>query len=689
MKRSPHPSLTEHSRSLTQGKKKWIVYLSRDRRVLWAESTNPDDPVPKDALQSGTPDPDDAYPPGLAEWNRLLDIAMETRMPQYGLEKMTMGDLGERLYSIKIFPDLTLDGDFRGLIQVIEECGADGGYRWDKDIKQTINALLDLTLGGVLLFSPDRNRILNVNRRVAQLTGYTVSELQGMPGCSLFGESGVKMLQNLFDRMVIAGESMLWGQTLTLRDNYGSLGRYLCSLRTIPERPGPDAPLAMYIAVDPIPNAHNDQLAPNPGLLASAFRDNLWEYDAEAGRFHYSKAFAHIFGAEGAEGEGKDTDEWEASVHPDDSEKIAASWRKLLKKGERYSLQYRYRDVEGNWRWILSTIHAVLNDSHGRLTRTIGFQMDITDSMEANMSLVDAEERLRLVIDNAGIGIAVAGLDGEIQQINPALAAMLGWDRAELEGKTLIEFAHPEDRQTLRDVLSRMKRGGRRENIPEQRFARPDGSMVWVTLTATMSKKALEGDRYIILMAEDVTERHARQTKLQFDATHDVMTGAWNRWVLMERLEQHINLAKRHVQPMAFCICDLDLFKTVNDAHGHQAGDQVLVQFVKMLTETVRDTEVVGRYGGEEFGIVFPNTTPEGAAFSMERTRQLLDEHQFTACSDTPFHVTASFGIAGVSAESTLKSVVAEADAALYVAKQKGRNRVVIHGHEDEESVSE
>lgn len=657
---------------------RWVIYLSKDRRVLWVDVDGPDANLPDDVLQARARAAGDNCPVELVGWNELLDLAYSTRMPQYGTKKIVV-DGKELVYTLKVFPDLALDGELKGLIQVVEQSEDEN---WHGDLKKTINAVLDLTLSGVILYSPQRDCVLNVNRRVAQQTGYPIGAFDNMPGKRLFGRTGTAILKKIFQRMSKAGDGMIWGQDLAIHDSYGRNTRYLCSLRAIPERPGPDSPLAMIISLDassPEPDRPAMLSGPNQMFLMKAVRDSMWEFDYETRRFSYSRAFADLFGPEGLEGNpGKLQHEWAAFVHPVDLENVFQRWRRLLKKGERYSVQYRYRDSQGNWHWILSTIYAILNGVNGRPLRIIGTHVDITESIRTEKDLVDAEERLRLIFDNAGIGIAMADIDGDLTNVNPALALMLGYNQDDFEGRRISEFAHPDEIEDIRAILTRLKSGGRRETVSEKRFLCRDGRQLWVNLTATLSKKALEGDRYVILMVENVTDRHERQVKMQYRATHDVLTGSWNRFVLLERLDQHINLAIRHEQPMAFCICDLDHFKMVNDIHGHQTGDMVLVEFVKILSKAIRDTDVLGRYGGEEFGIVFPSTSVEGARRSMERALWILGEKQFTDFNGDNFRITATFGVSGVEKDSTAKSVIAQADSALYSGKEYGRNRVVV-----------
>lgn len=175
-KDAPSEGETGHARE------KWIVYLSKDRRVLLAEAEGPDGPLPDDLLQSDIASPGATCPLRLTEWNHLLDLAFDTRMPQYGTKELIVG--GEkRFYTLKVFPDLAQDGELKGLIQVVERSAPDAV--WQTDVKRTVNAVLDLTLSGVVLYSPPRDRVLNANRRFSQMSGYTLFDLQDMPGINL------------------------------------------------------------------------------------------------------------------------------------------------------------------------------------------------------------------------------------------------------------------------------------------------------------------------------------------------------------------------------------------------------------------------------------------------------------------------------------------------------------------------
>ncbi|MCD8141135.1 MAG: diguanylate cyclase [Planctomycetaceae bacterium] len=659
---------------------RFVAYVSPERRILWTESTGAGLPPPVDFT-----DPDAPSTPQVETVRNLVDAAFSTRVPQCG--SISFGENGDRqTYSLKAFPDFSPNGQLKGVIQVVEGRGNASRTTIISARNREIHSVLDLTLCGIILYDPVAGRIQNVNRRVAQQTGYSLKELEGMGGETLFGEKGTRLLRSIYQRMTTAGDGMIWGQMLEVRSRSGVAERYFSSLRIIAAAPEADAPPVMLVSLDA---AELDAITgsvrdgPNPRFVLEAMQDGLWEYDAINRTMHYSETYGQIFGPDGVPGgPGKPVDEWLDEVYPGESQNILHNWRQLLKVGVRYRMNYRIRDRNGAWRWIITTIHAILNDSHGRPARVLGFHMDISDAMQAEARLIDTEERFRTVFDNAGMGIAVSDTEGRLEQVNPALAIMLGRDQAELRGMWLSRFAHEDYRQEMRDSPYRLLRGGRRESMPERLFIRPDGREVWITLTATLSRHISDGARYVIVMAEDVTASRANRVKLQYEATHDVMTGAWNRWVLLERLDQHIHLAVRHRQPMTFCMCDLDNFKLVNNTYGHQAGDGVLSRFVEILSEAVRETDIVGRYGGEEFGIVFPATDKNGALHSLTRAADMLRQEQFSTGDGRRFTVTATFGIAGVSDGSDLRSVVASADEALYAGKQAGRDRVVLANDE-------
>lgn len=169
----------------------------------------------------------------------------------------------------------------------------------------------------------------------------------------------------------------------------------------------------------------------------------------------------------------------------------------------------------------------------------------------------------------------------------------------------------------------------------------------------------------LILMASE-----RMRSEFKYLAAHDPLTGAFTRRHMDEVVEQELDRYRRHGHVMTLMIMDLDHFKRVNDAHGHQVGDQVLVRFVTQVKELLRRPDQLGRFGGEEFLLLLPQTPLEDALRVAERIRNLLEQG-----TEEP-RCTLSIGVTSSHGNDTLGTMLARADAALYRAKENGRNRV-------------
>lgn len=172
-----------------------------------------------------------------------------------------------------------------------------------------------------------------------------------------------------------------------------------------------------------------------------------------------------------------------------------------------------------------------------------------------------------------------------------------------------------------------------------------------------------------------------RISRLEHDALTDPLTGAYNRRHLDQLLPKEISAALRHNHPLSVLLVDIDHFKSINDSHGHQAGDQALVSLSEIARKVLRTTDVFIRYGGEEFLVIAPHTPAEGAIQLAERLRQRIAENPLILPgnqSNIETKITVSVGVASLADEvSDANSLVNLADENLYRAKQEGRNRVV------------
>jgi len=160
------------------------------------------------------------------------------------------------------------------------------------------------------------------------------------------------------------------------------------------------------------------------------------------------------------------------------------------------------------------------------------------------------------------------------------------------------------------------------------------------------------------------------------EARKDPLTGVFNRSVLETVLGREVGLARRYGNALSLIFLDIDRFKSINDTHGHAVGDQVIRGFVDQVIKNIRTTDVVGRYGGDEFVIVLTNTPIDGAMLLAERIRQSVSQLSYRAPSGRTIELSASLGVACANGDETAATLLDRADRALATAKQSGRNCV-------------
>ena len=261
-----------------------------------------------------------------------------------------------------------------------------------------------------------------------------------------------------------------------------------------------------------------------------------------------------------------------------------------------------------------------------------------------------------------------ASLDGYFLRLSDGWETCLGWTRAELMAQPFSQFVHPDDlAATAAHAQALDRRPGEVIDF-ENRYRAKDGSYRWLSWRARSDRRR----KYAV--ARDVTERkhleHERERllgSLEAMARTDTTTGLPNRRAWDEEVVDAIARARRLDHPLALGLIDFDDFKGYNDACGHPAGDALLATAAARWRAGLRTTDFVARYGGEEFAVLLPDCPAGEVDGLLERLR-----------SATPGGQTVSVGVAYLQDGETAGDLVARADAALYIAKQSGRDRVVV-----------
>jgi diguanylate cyclase (GGDEF)-like protein/PAS domain S-box-containing protein len=332
---------------------------------------------------------------------------------------------------------------------------------------------------------------------------------------------------------------------------------------------------------------------------------------------------------------------------------------------------------------------------------------DITNSKLAEEAMRESEELYRSILNASPDDITITDLKGSILIISPAARKMFGYaaDYDQFVGSQIVEFIVPEDRERAITNISRMVTG----NYPgpnEYHGVRKDGSIFNIEVNSGLIRDANRKPAKMVFIVRDITERKqaerqiqqlVRQLKIekqaaQRSANTDSLTGLANRRYFDEALNTEFHRLKRSGAPLSLIMLDVDHFKNFNDSFGHLAGDECLRQISATLKTIIgRATDVVARFGGEEFMAILTETDPEGAVALAERIRKAIEALSIPhPGSEIAEYVTVSLGVTTVYPNrlASPEQVVALADEALYCAKQAGRNRTsttsekaVLDGH--------
>ena len=298
----------------------------------------------------------------------------------------------------------------------------------------------------------------------------------------------------------------------------------------------------------------------------------------------------------------------------------------------------------------------------------------------------ETEARYRTVVTQASEGIVLIDAESHsFLEVNASFEQLLGYSAAELMALRLEDLrvtAHP---SLLRD--QREQSGG--SAAEEWRYRHRNGSLIDVEVTTTLIEHT--GNQVYCMVVRDITERKLAEAalreseqRLAWQASHDDLTQLVNR----RKFEQCIQQTLRDVQSRgtqnALCYLDLDQFKIINDTCGHAAGDKLLRQITTLLQTQIRPGDVLARLGGDEFGLLLHHYSPSQALEIANLLREQVQNFRFFWENQT-FTIGVSIGLVVITAEHTLSSVLSIADAACYVAKKQGRNRVHFYQENDRE----
>ena len=307
---------------------------------------------------------------------------------------------------------------------------------------------------------------------------------------------------------------------------------------------------------------------------------------------------------------------------------------------------------------------------------------DVTDEHEAAARHLEMEQRFQLAFENSVAPIIFTDLEDRIVAANDAFCQMVGYSRAELIGHDSTLFTSPEDVGITEAAHRRLHSGAVGSARYVKHYRHRDGRTLLVEVSRAPARDEAGNILYHVISERDITEERALTNQLSYQALHDPLTGLANRALIEDRLERARARVLRGSGFAAVLLFDLDDFKSVNDAHGHLVGDQLLIDVAQRLERVTRTTDTLCRFGGDEFLYLAEGLNqPEDAQVVAARLLGELVEPFVIAGAHIVQH--ASVGVVVWGAESPDRDqVVEQADVALYEAKRRGKNRFAVYNPE-------
>ena len=291
--------------------------------------------------------------------------------------------------------------------------------------------------------------------------------------------------------------------------------------------------------------------------------------------------------------------------------------------------------------------------------------------------LQQSEERFASTVELAAIGICHVDLAGRLLHVNVQMATMLGYTKEELVGKNVREISHPDDAEISEAVREQLVRGDIQTFRIEKRYLRKDGGSIWVRINTVM-KWDDDGDPlHNISIVEDISESKSAEARIEHLATHDELTGLPNRTLFTQNFAARLAEAgDKEGESCAVLFIDLDRFKSINDTLGHQTGDAVLEAVAERIRRGIRLSDIVARFGGDEFVVMLNHLTNAQQATDIA-TEILHALRMPLTVRGREFRISASIGVAVFPEDGTEAPVLLKhADMAMYAAKEYGRNEV-------------
>lgn len=425
-------------------------------------------------------------------------------------------------------------------------------------------------------------------------------------------------------------------------------------------------------------------------LAVSGTNDGVWDWNMLTHEIYYSPRFRQLLGF-GPDETLSNISELMSHLHPEDQAHAQSVLQSHLKNGSPFNVELRLMTKTGAYKWFRASGQSVRR-ADGKAIRLAGSIADITDKKLADAQLFAEKDRAQVTLASIGDAVITTDSAGIVDYLNPLAEQLTGWRSAEALGKrieSVFMVINETTREEAFDSIEMVLRTGRAVSMPSNIvLLKRGGKEIVINKSAAPIHDRSGNVTGIVLVFRDVSHEGQYAARLSYQASHDALTGLINRHEFEHRLGAALKSATRFRRNHSLLYLDLDQFKVVNDTCGHAAGDDLMRKIGALLLGRLGLDAVVARLGGDEFGVLLENSPLEHATQVAEELRQAIKDFRFSWMA-MPFTVGASIGVVCIAEGAfTMEEVLRAADAACYMAKEKGRNRVNVYRVDDSEMSS-
>lgn len=405
----------------------------------------------------------------------------------------------------------------------------------------------------------------------------------------------------------------------------------------------------------------------NEAKIRNAFEFSqigIWEWDLFSGIFDYDERYQEILGYD-EDPFDRNWEVFEKFIDKEDLDNIITSFKEYFEgKREKFEGQYRIKDKNNNYKWFLSRGKILEKNKFGLPKKMLGTYLDITEYKKQIDSIKKEKSFVEKVMENMGQGLVLLDFELNVQYANKSFYNML---HKKENIQNYKDFINKNSLDNFKHTIKKIIDGPEKLVTFESTLQSNSSNTIPVLIAAV---PYIEEDiKRVILVITDMAEKKKLEETLKKFATFDELTGSYNRRVGFYSLEKYFQLAKRRKEPLSIVFIDIDNLKYINDNFGHDTGDYILKEVSRILRNTLRESDLIIRVGGDEFILGLPNAETNDVIRIFQRVQKKLENIKV----DGNVKIEFSYGISeykDFEKDVTIESLIKEADNKMYLMKR-------------------